>query len=100
MRQTERYVGAWVDANSAGPTAPYTTRETAAREIQAAVEAAEAGDTKRAATHRATFNTMHPRASDLFSATLALLVVAVAASPAALAPAARRTRLETPALSR
>lgn len=72
------------------------------RELRAYWSAAEAGDAPGASTHRAAFNEMHPVASDLFSATLALLVIAVVASPAALNVPARPAtpRLETPALAR
>ncbi len=76
------------------------------RELRGYWSAAEAGEVAQAAGHRAAFDGMHPRASDLFSATLGLLVIAVVASPSALAvPPVKRVHppgpvLETPALSR
>jgi len=63
------------------------------RELRAYWSAAEAGDVEKAQTHREAFTIRHPRASDLFSATLATLVVALLVSPAALA-APPRTRPE------
>lgn len=59
------------------------------RDLRAYWSAAEAGDLEVAAAHRATFDAAHVGASNLFSATLALLVAAVLASPAALDGRAR-----------
>ena len=54
-------------------------------ELRAYWKAAEAGELEVAAVHRAAFDAAHPVASNLFSVTLGLLVVAVLSSPAALA---------------
>ena len=59
------------------------------RDLRAYWAAAEAGDVEVAAAHRADFDAAHGGASDLFAATLALLVAAVLASPAALEGRAR-----------
>lgn len=59
------------------------------RDLRAYWDAAEAGDVETAEAHRASFDADHQGASNLFSATLALLIVGVLASPAALDGRAR-----------
>lgn len=59
------------------------------RDLRAYWTAAEAGEIEVAQAHRAAFDAEHGGASNLFSATLAALVIAVLASPAALDGRAR-----------
>jgi len=61
-------------------------------DLRAYWQAAEAGEREAAAAHRAAFDAAHPVASNLFSVTLSLVVVAVLSSPAALAEARSSAR--------
>jgi hypothetical protein len=74
------------------------------RDLRIYWEAAEAGDVVRAEEHRARFDAAHPTASRLISSTLGLLVIALLASPATLAPVRGaepdRPRLQEPDLAR
>ena len=55
-------------------------------ELRSYWTAAETGDVEAARRHRAAFDADHPTASTLYSATLLLLIGAVAASAVALGP--------------
>ena len=73
------------DFKKAKESFPYFIKHNMNHELRAYWKAAEAGELEVAAVHRAAFDAAHPVASNLFSVTLGLLVVAVLSSPAALA---------------